>query len=330
MAKLMKPEVSFIALFTCWTISAQPPESGPLVSIIPRSASQVAANPAGAPEGHLRIDSLLALIPVHATASMGGNVTGLVRANFRVFEDGVEQRITTFSKEDAPLSVGLVFDSSGSMTNKVRKSAEAAAAFFKTANADDEFFLVQFGERPKLLTPFTSDSGEIYRKIATCKPFGRTSLIDAIHLALVQMKRAKNSRKAIVILSDGGDNRSRLTRGEIKSALLESEVQLYAMGIFDPDDLAKHTREEQNGPRLLDDLAEATGGRLYPVENLDDLESISETLGNTLRTEYLLGYSPLNQSRDGKYRRVNVDLIPPANLSAPNITYRHGYYAPVE
>ena len=234
--------------------------------IKPRSKQNTSIDSNALPESQIRIETSLVLLPVHAISAAGTNLTDLDEANFRVFEDGVEQKITAFSKEDAPLSVGLVFDSSGSMSNKIHKSADAAAAFFKTANAGDEFFLVEFGERPKLVMPFTPDSDEVFRKIVHAKPFGRTSLIDAIQLALIQMKNARNSRKAIVILSDGGDNRSRLTRGQIKGALLESDVQLYAMGIFDPEEAAKHTSEEQKGPRLLDELAEHTGGRVYAVD----------------------------------------------------------------
>jgi Ca-activated chloride channel family protein len=287
-------------------------------------------NPDAVPGEHLRVDASMVLVPVHAVSATGANVTDLTAANFRVFEDGVEQKITHFSQDDAALSVGLVFDSSGSMSNKIGKSANAAAAFFKTANTGDEFFLVEFGERPKLLTPFTSDSDEVYQKIAHTKAFGRTPLIDAIHLALIQMKNARNSRKVIVILSDGGDNRSRLTRGQIKGALLESDVQLYAMGIFDAGDLLKHSREEQNGPGLLNELAEHTGGRVYTVDNLEDLESICSQLGTALRSEYLLGYRPSNPSRDGKYRHIKVDLAISPTTPVPSISYRHGYYAPVE
>ena len=316
MARILNPALGFVILFSlCSTGWAQAPRAVPAKSF---------------PEVHLRVDTSLVLVPVHATSKIGTSVTDLTEANFRVFEDGVEQKVTYFSKQDAPISVGLVFDSSGSMTRKIRKSAEAAAAFFKTANAGDEFFLVEFGERPKLVMPFTQDSDEIYRKLVQLRPFGRTSLIDAIHLALVQMKNARHARKAIVILSDGGDNRSRLTRREIKGALIESDVQMYAMGIFDPEDVAKHTPEEENGPRLLDELAAQTGGRVYPVDNLDELESISSTLGNALRNEYLLGYIPLNESRDGKYRQVKVRLADSDEMPALNLSYRHGYYAPAQ
>ncbi len=281
------------------------------------------------PQAHLRVDSSLVLIPVHVTTPDGFSVTDLTKENFSLAEDNIQQNITHFSKDDAPLSVGIVFDSSGSMRNKMLKSSEAVATFFKTANADDEFFLVEFNERPKLLVPFTPDSDEIYRRAARIKPFGRTSLLDAIHLAMVQMKKARNFRKAIVVLSDGGDNRSRFTFSEIKNAMLETDVQLFAMGIFD-ENARRQTAEEQNGPRLLDELAEQTGGRLYSVENLDDLESISARISQELRNQYVLGYSPSNNSRDGKYRQVRLKLEAPAEMPKLRTNYRHGYYAPEE
>ncbi len=127
--------------------------------------------------------------------------------------------------EDAPLSIGLLFDISGSMRNKIKKATEAAAAFFKTSNPQDEFFLIEFSDRPKLTVPFTSDSDEVYDRIAHTKPFGRTSLLDAIHMAMGEMKHAQNTRKALVIVSDGGDNRSRHTEREIKNAMLESDLR---------------------------------------------------------------------------------------------------------
>ena len=304
---------------------AQAPPVEPVVSIVPRSRPQPAG---GAPQVDLRVDSSLVQIPVHATSLIGTSITDLLAPDFRVFEDGIQQKIAYFVKQDAPLSVGLVFDSSGSMTNKIGKSAQAAAAFFMTANTGDEFFLVEFGEKPKLQMPFTSDSDQIYRKILHSRPFGRTSLIDAIHLALLQMKNARNSRKALVILSDGGDNHSHLTRREIKGVLLEANVQMYAMGIF--DDLIKHTPEEENGPRLLDEFAFETGGYVYPVKNIDDLASVGATLGNALRNEYLLGYFPSNSTRDGKYRNVKVSVDTLPGTPPLNVSYRHGYYAPTQ
>jgi VWFA-related protein len=282
------------------------------------------------PRADIRVDSALVQIPVHVTTSAGASVTTLDRGRFRLFEDGVEQSITQFALEDAPISIGLLFDASGSMQKKMQRSSEAAAAFFKTANAEDEFFLVEFNDRAKLSVPFTPDSGELFQHIAHLKPFGRTSLLDAIHLAMQQMKHAQHLRKAIVILSDGGDNRSRYTTTEIKNAMLESDVQLYAMGIFDQGDAHKLPSEEQNGPRLLDELSQQTGGRHYPVDNLDELAAISERIGNELRSQYVLGYSSTNPARDGKYRRVTVTVASPPESPELKAYYRQGYASPAD
>jgi Ca-activated chloride channel family protein len=293
-------------------------------------ASRIPATPANElGPAHLRVDTSLVLVPVHVTTPLGVSVTDLSKTNFQVFEDNVEQTITHFAKDDAPVSIGLVFDASGSMKNKIHKSSEAAAAFFRTANRDDEFFLVEFNERPHLAIPFTSDSDELYNHIVHTKTMGRTSLLDAIHMAILQMKKATNSRKAIVIVSDGGDNCSRYSVGQIKNTLLESDVQLYAMGIFDPDDSPKkRPPEEVKGPGLLSELAELSGGRHYPIGDLNDLPRISERIGVELRNQYVLGYSPENLERDGKYRTIQLKVAPPAGMPKLRTEYRRGYYAP--
>jgi Ca-activated chloride channel family protein len=279
----------------------------------------------------IRIDSSLVLIPAHVTNAAGVSVTNLIKDDFHLFEDNVEQSITHFAQEDAPISIGLLFDTSGSMHDKMRKASEAAAAFFKTANAEDEFFLVEFGDKPRLALPFTTDSDQVYRKITGLKPFGRTSLLDAIHLALIQMKRARNTRKALVVFSDGGDNCSRQTASQIKSALVESDIQLYAMGIFDREFSRKHTpREERDGPQLLDELAAQTGGSNYPVNDLEQLPAISAHISKELRIEYVLGYSPSGAARDGKYHRIRVTLTAPEKARQFRTFYRQGYYAPTE
>jgi Ca-activated chloride channel homolog len=301
-------------LLSC-TLAFQFPSDGP---IPPR------LRPEAAPVADLRVDVPLALIPVHVTTEFGASVTTLKQENFRVFEDGVEQKIANFSSEDAPLSIGLLFDASGSMRNKIRKSAEAAAAFFRTANADDEFFLVEFNDRAKLSIPFTRDANLIYRHIVRTRPVGRTSLLDAIHMALTQMKDAKNLRKAIVIVSDGGDNRSRYTESEIKSAMREADVQVYALGIFDPDDQPKHTPEEKNGPKLLGELADQTGGRHFPIRDLEALPALCERIGNELRNQYVIGYAP-SSADDSGYRHVKVTLAAP-EMPPMRIYHRQGYF----
>jgi VWFA-related protein len=275
----------------------------------------------------LRIDSSLVLIPVHVTNAMGASITDLDRDHFRLFEDNVEQTVSSFYTEEAPVSVGLLFDASGSMRSKMAKSCEAAAAFFRTANPQDEFFLVEFNDRARLLLPFTPDTGAVYEQIAHIRPYGRTSLLDAVHLALGQMRHARYTRKSLVIFSDGGDNWSHHSAREVKRTLLESEVQIYAMGIFDRNYLEKHPVEERDGPKLLDDLALVSGGRHFPVDRLEDLPSISERVGRELRSQYLLGYHPTNPEHDGKYRQVKVGLALPASRDL-HLDYRHGYFAP--
>jgi Ca-activated chloride channel homolog len=303
------------------------PLAGP-ISVAPgvRAGAIADAEPS---EAHLRVDTSLVLIPVQISTPLGQPVTDLARGNFRIFEDGVEQKISHFAKDDAPISIGVVFDSSGSMQNKMRKSLEAASMFFKTANPGDEFFLVDFNERAKLALGFTTDSDAVYRRISRTRPFGRTSLFDAIELAVRQMKNAKNDRKAIVIVSDGGDNRSRLTFHEVKNLMLEAGVLMYSMGIFDPSDSPKLPREEREGPGLLDQLTELTGGRNYHVDNLDDLPGISARIGVQLRNQYMIGYTPAKDERDGKYRRVKLSVVETGDAQL-RVQYRTGYYAPAQ
>jgi Ca-activated chloride channel family protein len=318
--------VAILACSPCWAFQA--PGVDTAVSILPRLRPAISSGQAIFPKADIRVDSSLVLVPAQVTNVIGTPITDLHKEDFKVFEDGVEQPITNFSLEDAPLSIGLLFDNSGSMRNKIKKATEAAAAFFKTANPQDEFFLVEFSDRPKLTVPFTFGPDEVYDRIAHAKPFGRTSLLDAIHMAMGEMKHALNARKALIIVSDGGDNRSRHTAREIKSAILESDLEVYAMGIFDPDDMPKHSLEEQNGPQLLEDLADQSGGREYPVTRLDDLPSISARIGNQLRNQYLLGYTPTNSERDGKYRIINVRVTSQAEIPDLRVYYRHGYYSP--
>jgi VWFA-related protein len=250
--------------------------------------------------------------------------------HFRIFEDKAEQKIASFAAEEAPLTIGLVFDVSGSMGNKLHKSRQAAAQFFRTANPEDEFFLVQFNERPELTVPITTNTDDIQNRMAFTQAKGRTALLDGVYLAMSQMKKARNPRKAILILSDGGDNSSRYTEAEIRNLVRENDVQVYAIGIFELIAARGRTAEELSGPSLLSDLAEQTGGRHFPVENLNDLPDIAAKIGVELRSQYVIGYSPANLAKDGKYRRVEVRLVQPRGLPPLRAYYRTGYYAPVQ
>jgi len=279
---------------------------------------------------NIRVDTNLVLIPVSVTDPLNRFVTGLEREHFKLFEDKVEQQVTQFASEDAPLSIGLVFDASGSMGQKLQKSRQAAAQFFKTANDEDEFFLVQFNDRPEMVVPFTHNTEEIQNRLAFTQAKGRTALLDGVYLAMNHMKKAKNARKAVLILSDGGDNSSRYTESEIKNAVREADVQIYAIGIFEPVHARGRTAEELSGPGLLNEMAEQTGGRHFAVENLNELPDIAAKIGIELRNQYVIGYSPTNPQRDGKYRRVTVKLNQPRGLPPLRPFWRQGYYAPAQ
>jgi len=278
----------------------------------------------------LRVNKTLVLINVTVTDPLNRFVTGLEKEHFRVFEDKIEQEISDFSSEDAPLSIGLVFDTSGSMGSKLQKSRQAAAEFFKTANPQDEFFLVQFNDRPELNVPFTTDTDKIQSTLSFTQSKGRTALLDSVYLAMHEMKKAHNPRKAVLIISDGGDNSSRYTETEIKNAVREADVQIFAIGIFENASNRGRTPEEAAGPGLLNELAEQTGGREYAVENVAELPDIAAKIGIELRNEYILGYTPKNRERDGKYRRVTVKLNQPRGLPPLRAYYRLGYYAPTQ
>ena len=300
---------------------------GPKIEMVRAHSRETRPIDASFPEPTLRVDSSLVLIPAQVTTREGAPIMDLKRQDFRIYEDGAEQEISYFVKDDAPVSIGLLLDSSGSMRNKKQKSSEAAAAFFRTANSEDEFFLVEFDDRPKLVLPFTKDTDLLYREISHARPYGRTSLFDAIYMALGVMKAAHHERKALVIVSDGGDNRSRRTFTAIKGDMLEADVQLYAMGIFDPEGASQGSREEAEGPQVLDNLAEITGGRHFPVLNLGTLPEVSTRIGQLLRNRYLIGYNPTNASRDGRYRGIKLNLAAAADPGV-HVQYRKGYYAP--
>jgi VWFA-related protein len=282
------------------------------------------------PQANIRIDSNLVLIPVTVTDPLNRFVTGLEKENFKLTEDKLPQEITQFSSEDAPLSVGVVFDCSGSMGHKLDKSRQAVAQFFKLANPEDEFFLVQFNDSASLIQPFTRNLEEIQNKLAFTQSKGRTALLDAVYMALHEMKKARNPRKALLLISDGGDNSSRYSEAEIKALVKEADVQIYAIGIYESMGSRNRTPEETSGPALLTEIAEQTGGRQYQVDNLNELPDVAAKIGVELRNQYILGYSPKNMTRDGKYRRVQVKLVQPHGMPVLRPFWKQGYYAPAQ
>ena len=280
---------------------------------------------------NLRVDVNLTLIPLTVTDPMNRLVTGLERNNFFIYEKGTGQEqlqtIKTFSTEDAPVSLGIILDLSGSMTNKFNRSRQSVKAFLKTANPQDEFFVVGFNDRPELIEDFTSSIDDVDARLALVKPGKRTALLDAIYYGVNKMKDAKYPRKALLVVSDGGDNRSRYTENEVRSTVRESDVQIYSIGIFDE---YAPTTEERLGPLLLNDLCEDTGGRLFRVNDLSDMSDVAAKISDELRDEYVLGYRSTDSKRDGKWRKVKVRLEPPPGLPQLTVHARSGYYAPVQ
>ena len=273
----------------------------------------------------LKVDVDLVLVPVTITDPMNRLVTGLDKENFQLYEGNSSQEIRTFSSEDAPVSLGVIFDSSGSMSSKMDRAKDAVIEFFKTANPQDEFFMITFSDEPETVSDFTSSVDEIQNKLVFAVPRHRTALLDAIYMGVSKMRQAKFAKKALLIISDGGDNHSRYTEGEIKSLVKEADVMIYAIGIYDRYASAM---EERLGPQLLSDITELTGGRAFTIDNPNDLGDVATKIGVELRNQYVLGYRPSKVVRDGKWRKIKVKLLPPKGLPPLRVYARTGYYAP--
>ena len=279
------------------------------------------------PGSFIRLQTDLVLVPVTVTDPMNRLVTGLEKNDFQVYDESTQQKITSFSSDDAPVSIGIIFDLSGSMTSKLVRAKDAILSFIKTANPQDEFFVIGFNDRPALIEDFTNSVEDIEARMATLRAAHRTALLDAIYYGIVKMRQARHERKALLIVSDGGDNRSRYTEGEVKSLVRESDVEIFSMGIFDP---YAPTPEERMGPELLDDISTATGGRMFRVNDIDELSDIAEKISNELRNQYVIGYRPADLQRNGKWRKVRVKISPPPGLPPLTVYARSGYYAPLQ
>jgi Ca-activated chloride channel homolog len=275
-----------------------------------------------------KADSTLVLIPVSVTDHSNRFVLGLHKADFQILEDGVAQKLVSLSGEDTPLSVGLLYDRSGSMGGKQQIERQAISQFLKTMYPPDEACLVTFADQAELAQSFTTKPDELDLKLAFLQPGGLTALLDAVHLGLREMKQARNPRKALLIVSDGGDNHSRYTAKEIQGLVREADVQIFAMGVFEPTLTLGMSTEEVSGPRLLAEIAEQTGGRAFSATDAADLPGVAARIGIELRNQYVLAYQPSNTEKDGKYRRIEVRINPQPGLPPLKAHWRLGYYAP--
>jgi VWFA-related protein len=291
--------------------------------------SPTAAPPAAEPQVSFRAESNLVMIPVSVTDTMNRFVLGLRKEDFKLLDDGVEQPVAHFSGEDVPLSIGLAFDISASMTDKLSTSREAATLLMKSMNPGDEAFLVEFNDAASLAVALTGRPDEIQSALQKAQASGQTALLDGVRTALGEMQRAKNARKAIVVVSDGGDNNSKYTAAQIEALVRAADVEIYAMGVFDPlFSLGLLTPEEVSGPKLLSEIATQTGGRAFAASLPGDLPSVATRIAIELRNQYVLGYYPKDQARDGKYHAVEVKIAQPAGVPQIKAHWRQGYYAP--
>ncbi len=284
-----------------------------------------AAYPASyGPNGLIRTNVDLVLVPVSITDGLNRPVVGLDQENFQLFENKKPQQIKNFSSEDTPVSVGILVDTSGSMSYKLDRAREAVNQFCEEANPQDEFFMITFADEPRLITDFTNRSADIAHDLLTLRSKGQTSLIDALYLALKKMRSARYDRKALLIISDGGDNHSRYTEHEIKSAIRESDVTVYSVGTYER---WVSTQEELLGPELLRSFAESTGGLAFSLSNVSEMPAVTRSIGTRLRHQYVLAYEPHTAPHDGKWHKISVKLRLPKKFAFLRVSARPGYYA---
>ncbi len=312
-------------------VHVQPPSSNTAPGSEPKGAEAPPESGASAlnvhPGSFIRMNVNLVLVPVTITDPMNRLVTGLEQNDFQVFENNGEQKISSFACDDAPVSIGIIFDLSGSMTSKLIRARDAILTFIKTANPQDEFFVIGFNDRPELIEDFTSSVTDIQARLATVHAGHRTALLDAIYYGVNEMQFAKHERKALLVVSDGGDNRSRYTEGEVRAKVRESDVEIFSIGIFDP---YAPTPEERMGPELLEELSDDSGGRLFRVDDIDEMSDVAEKISMELRNQYVIGYRPSDLTHDGKWRKVRVKVNPPPGLPPLTVYARTGYYAPLQ
>jgi Ca-activated chloride channel homolog len=280
------------------------------VAITPRARKEPALAAAGA---SLRLDVRMVQVPVTVTDLRGMPVLGLPASSFRVFEDESPRSIAAVSVSEAPISAGIVFDTSRSMRPRMEHSREALEGFLKTSAPADEFFLVRFSDKPQLLTHFTRQPDDILSSLASVEAKGWTALNDAVMLAAQTVRKGQHARHVLVVITDGDDNNSRYSDTELVSLLREADVQVYAISLIERS-------------RFLQRICEETGGRSIWVHRLADLPSAMEDLSRQIRSEYLISFRPGDGRDDGRYHKVRIEVDPPEGMSRVFASWRRGYY----
>jgi Ca-activated chloride channel family protein len=288
------------------------------------AAVLIYASPSNDRDQTISVDVDLVLVNAAVSDSKGRMVTGLQQDNFRIWEDKVEQKVEYFSSEDTPMSIGLIFDATGSMADKISTARDAAASFLRVGNPDDEYFLVTFSQRVTLVEPFTTDISRLQNHMLFTPAKGLTPLFDAVYLGLETMKTAKNKRKALLLITDGEDNHSRYSFADIKEFAKEQDVEVFVIGIVNPSgELALG----QSGRTTIENLAQTSDGEAFFPESVDQLEDICNKIGLELRNQYVLGYHSTNRAKDGRWRKIRLKMNPPKGISYLSVHAKTGYYA---
>jgi Ca-activated chloride channel family protein len=278
------------------------------------------------PPQTLKIDVDLVLVNATVTDSLNRYVSGLGEEHFQIWEDKVEQKIEHFSAEDVPISVGIIFDVSGSMKDKIGTAREAAATFIRSGNPDDEYFLTVFANRPELMADFTTDITKLQSKLIMTPAKGMTAMYDSVYMGLEKLKEGNNPKKALLLITDGEDNRSRYTFQNVKEFVKEQDVQIYGIGIV--DDWNSQLGAGKTGRAMVEELADLTGGRAFFPDSVYELEDICTKIAVELKNQYVIGYQSTNEAKDGKWRKLRLKVNPPKSIRSLNVRAKQGYYAP--
>jgi Ca-activated chloride channel family protein len=320
-----------VASFSSVGVQAQSAEvhislrANPATTGSPPGAVTSGSSPAvGRTSTPLRVEVNLVLVPVTVSDSLNRSVISLEKQDFSLYEENKLQEIRYFTIASEPASVAILLDVSKSMTDKIETERAAIVEFFKNAHPDDEYFAIVFSDRPRLLAGPTESIDVTQQKLMTVEPGGPTAMLDAVYLGVSELRAARYKRKAIVIVSDGGDNASRYSLREIKSLVRESDVQIYAIGLFET--FFVNAIEERLGREWLSEITDVTGGRTITVDKRAKLPEAAATISREMRNQYVLGYRPPGLSTD-KWRRIKVRVKSSSESQPLRAYYKEGYYS---
>ena len=303
-----------------------PPDASPQKA--PQKAPTKIQLPAGEVDEKTPVITNTDLITFNVTVTdiYGRFVSGLGKNAFSIFDDKQQQDITFFSDDDSPVSVGILFDVSGSMSgDKVRRARDALSHFVQTSHDRDEYFLIGFNSRAQLLMDRTRDGQAVLDKLTFVQTKNNTALYDAWYLGVERVQRGTHPKRALLLISDGQDNNSRYTFGELRRVLKESDVVLYAIGILGGSDIGSSLGMEGQG--IMDELAGVSGGKAFYPRSAAEMDDIFEQIALELRHQYSIGYRPPNFTNDGKWHKIKVKVAPPRGLPRLFVRSKEGYFA---